>query len=105
LLLGDATGIDDTGFSQTPMTFSLDTIFPNPFNPEATVKFSLSERTSLCLDVYDQLGRRLEYILEGTFDPGSYGVRWGGDEWPSGVYFFRLSGNGVSQTAKATILK
>jgi len=105
LLLSDATGIDDAGNIGAPSAFSLEGIFPNPFNPEARIEFSLSEQVFLSLDVYDQLGRHLECILNGRLDAGSYEVRWNGDERPSGIYFFRLSGNGLSQTVKATLLK
>jgi hypothetical protein len=105
LLLSDATGIDDGGTPEAPSAFSIDRIYPNPFNPEATIEFSLSQKVFVSLDVYDQLGRHLERIMNGSLDAGSYNVRWNGDERPSGVYFFRLSGDGVSQTEKATILK
>jgi hypothetical protein len=105
LLLNDSpVGIDEDP-ELLPELFSLNGVYPNPFNPETIVEFSLADRVDVKLQVYDLLGRSVDIIVNEELEPGTYRVRWSGDGFPSGVYFFSLSGGGVTQTVRATLLK
>jgi hypothetical protein len=105
LLLSDATGIDDDRGGKPPDSFELHGIYPNPFNPQAFIEFSLFRQQVISLDVYDLVGRHVEAVVRGRFEAGTYRVSWDGRDRPSGVYFFTLKGNGVSKTVKAALLK
>jgi hypothetical protein len=98
------SGIDDQN-QNAPGAFSLESVYPNPFNPEATIKFSVSKTTTVALDVFDIRGRLVENIMDQAVNPGIITVRWNGDNYPTGIYFFRLSGNNISQVKKAVLLK
>jgi FlgD Ig-like domain len=83
---------------------------PNPFNPRTSIPFSLAERSSITIDVFDVRGALVRRIGGGTREPGEYVVEWDGrDETGnavgSGVYFYRLDGvNGVAPR-KMVLLK
>lgn len=104
LLLDDGTtGIDDDRLN--PVHFSLESVYPNPFNPEAAIEFSLSENARMTLEVYNVIGERIDLVFDRKFEAGVHTVTWNGRAFPSGVYFFKLKGDGVSSTIKATLLK
>ncbi len=99
-----------SGASVLPQTFSLSQNFPNPFNPETKIKYSLTSKSYIKLVIYDILGRRVKTLAQGTAEAGEYTVRWNGvDEngssVASGMYFYRLLANGQSFARKMTLLK
>ena len=62
-LTSNPSSVDDE-FLITPDNFSISSIYPNPFNPEVTIKFSLSIPDDISLNVYDILGRHIDDIFE-----------------------------------------
>jgi hypothetical protein len=89
-------------------------IAPNPANPRADVRFSLSPGApaSWRLDCFDASGRWMGRIAEGR-DDGSGGDRraaWSardrtGKDLPSGIYFIRLVHGAAQRTAKVAIAR
>ncbi len=54
----------------TPTTFVLEQNYPNPFNPSTTVRFSVPERSSVTLKVFDLLGREIALLVRGELSFG-----------------------------------
>jgi len=84
--------------------------YPNPFNPRTRIDFLLPEPAQVELYVYDLLGRRVTSLLEGQCPAGLHSVEWDGTDRygrrvASGVYFYRLSTPGVTETRKMVLLK
>jgi photosystem II stability/assembly factor-like uncharacterized protein len=82
--------------NEVPQKFNLYQNYPNPFNPITKIRFSLPIPSEgrvheVTLAVYDVLGRELEMIVNGKLTPGAYDVRWSGNNYPSGVYFYKLT--------------
>ena len=78
-----------------PMEFSLAQNFPNPFNPETTISFSLPQAGRVKLAVYNLLGREVRSLVANTMEAGSYKLVWNsldnnGRTVSSGLYFYRL---------------
>jgi len=96
-------GIDSD--SETPQTFVLSQNYPNPFNPATEISFSLPEDSYVTLTVFNAVGQKVETLAEGTREAGSYQVRWDGDGFPSGVYFYRLETQGFTKTIKMLLMK
>jgi hypothetical protein len=65
--------------------------FPNPFNPETTVRFSVAYSSRVVLRVYDLLGREVETLVHRTLSAGTYEVRFNGSALASGVYIVRMT--------------
>jgi hypothetical protein len=85
--------------------------YPNPFNPSTKIKFQIplnkgGERgLSVRLIVYDILGREAATLVNEQLTPGTYEVEWGGGNYPSGIYFYKLLTESVSETKKMILLK
>ena len=86
--------------------FVLEGAYPNPFNPEARFRFAVREAVPVRVELYDALGRRVATLYEGTPTAGQMEeVRIDGSGLPSGSYFVRLVGEGISATRKVVLLK
>ena len=84
----------------TPETQALITSYPNPFNSETTLQFSIAREGEVELAVYDLLGREVGRPINGErLCAGSHQLRWKGTNadgtpLPTGIYFVRLNFNG-----------
>ncbi|MFH1943575.1 MAG: S8 family serine peptidase, partial [bacterium] len=78
-----------------PFKFEI-TAFPNPFNPETTIRYRLKERANVTLTIIDMLGRKVATLAEGERSEGFHSIGWfgkdaAGNSMPSGVYFYRFT--------------
>ena len=88
--LAPATGINDHG-SLLMKTDELYANYPNPFNPNTVISYSLSARSWVTLKIYDSLGREVA-ILTNTEQPvGFYQIKWSASTLSSGIYYALLS--------------
>jgi hypothetical protein len=87
-----------------PSSFSL-SAYPNPFNPSTQIAFSLPKELRVKLAVFDLNGREVKTLVDDVIAAGEHRVLMDGSNLPSGVYFARLSGGGVSRTQKLLLLK
>jgi hypothetical protein len=93
---------------------SLSQNWPNPFNPVTSIRFVVPERGSpvpVTLEVFDASGRLVRRLLDAApLEPGSHSATWDGrsetgEEAGSGVYFYRLSALGQSQSKKMVLAR
>ncbi len=80
--------------------------YPNPFNYQTTLSFSLPERGQAKLIIYDSAGRKVNQPVNRIMDPGMHKVIWDAEGMASGVYFIRLqiSSNKI-MTRPVTLVK
>ena|GEM_PF-506739 len=78
---------------------------PNPFNPMTTIEFSLPKAASVSLRIFDARGRLVATPVSGDRTAGLHSVSWDGRGKPSGVYYYQLQVDGVSETRKMMLLK
>ncbi len=88
-----------------PTEFSLSQNYPNPFNPITTIRFTISDVRFTSLKVYDVLGNEIATLVNEEKPPGSYEVEWNASDFPSGIYFYRLTASTYSVTKKMILLK
>jgi uncharacterized delta-60 repeat protein len=98
-----------------PDRFFLSQNYPNPFNPSTKIKFSIplsrgvptssGRGVSVKLTIYDLLGHEVATLVNEQLHPGTYEVSGDGTNYPSGVYFYKLSAGGFSVTKKMVLLK
>ncbi len=84
--------------------------YPNPFNPAATIRFSLPEAGNVRLMVYDIMGREVIRLVDGSMDPGWQTIIWNGRtidgrEVPTGLYIARLVTPTATKTIKLVMMK
>jgi aminopeptidase N len=93
--------------SSSPPLVTLDQNFPNPFNGETRIRFSISGTQSqwLTVSVVDMLGRTVAGLVDGLKPPGTYDVFFDGNRLPSGVYLCELRYGVHRETRKALLIK
>ena len=85
--------------------------YPNPFNPETTLRFTGAEGSRASLSIFDVFGREVATILSSeVMHCTEREVTWSGKDQtgrslPSGVYFVRLVVDGAMRSQKITLLK
>jgi hypothetical protein len=91
--------------NHVPNQFSLSQNYPNPFNPTTHLGFRIASFGLVKLVIYDILGTEIETLVDEQLNPGTYEVKWNGGNYPSGVYFYRLTAEGNSETKKMMLVK
>jgi hypothetical protein len=86
--------------SEIPVSYVLYQNYPNPFNPVTKIKFDLPKSGNVSLIIYDILGRELITLYDNILKPGFYEAEFNGSDFPSGVYFYKLTTHEVSGQAE-----
>ena len=86
-------------------SFKLFAPYPNPFNPNTTIKFSIPAASNVSLKIYDIIGNEIANLVNGRKDAGEYEVDFNAKNLPSGIYFSTLRSNGNTQTQKLILMK
>ena len=105
-----ATPVDDDGEPNLPSAFELQQNFPNPFNPETIISYTLQHAGQVSVAIYNLLGQQIATLVDETQNAGTHSIIWDGrdhDGRPvaSGVYFYRLKAGDIAQTKKMILLK
>ncbi|MFC1508619.1 T9SS type A sorting domain-containing protein [Candidatus Omnitrophota bacterium] len=79
--------------------------FPNPFNPETTIKYSLLHDTHVELIIYNVSGQVVSAIKNEYSKVGNYSVTWNAGDMPSGLYFCTLKTSNFKVTKKMLLLR
>jgi hypothetical protein len=85
-------------------------VYPNPFNPEATIRYELAHDGPVTLTLYSVLGRRVRRLVAGTGSPGERTVVWDGRDEAgrhcgSGVYTVLLEHGNLRMSRRLTLLR
>ncbi|MBL1213643.1 MAG: T9SS type A sorting domain-containing protein [Ignavibacteriae bacterium] len=89
----------------TPTEFVLEQNFPNPFNPTTKISYTLPERSSVSIKVYDAIGNEIAELANGEKEAGVYEVEFIAENLPTGIYFYHFNSGKFSQTKKMMLLK
>ena len=84
--------------------------FPNPFNPETTIRYEMPDGGSVYLAIYNQLGQKVRTLVNASQAPGIHSVTWdgrdsAGGQVASGVYLYFLRSGTFSQSRKMLLLR
>ena len=112
-LLGDARFsvqvsygvLDNAPVKVIPKDYALSPVYPNPFNPSATVRFDVPEVSRVELQVYDVTGKLVETLLNERMTAGQHQYTWQPQELATGTYFLRLITANQTFTQKVTYVK
>jgi hypothetical protein len=93
-----------------PVATALHANYPNPFNPQTTLRFDIARAGPVSLEIYDLAGRRVITLVNESLPAGAHQRQWDGrDELgrtlSSGVYYGRLTTVEGAQMIKMTLLK
>ena len=101
---GGTVGIDDNG-AALPTAMKLDQNYPNPFNARTEIRFNLASETTVDLSIFNLLGEKVATLASGKMAAGTHSVNWDASNVGSGVYFYRLTAEGKSETRQLTLIK
>lgn len=96
------TGVPDSApvvDETSPVEFSVQPVYPNPFNSTVTVPFSVEKTASVRIALYDISGREVQTLLDGVRSAGNHSVSFNAQQTglSSGIYYVKMtSGNQVS---------
>jgi hypothetical protein len=107
--LGIPSGLDDH-VALTPDRFELGQNFPNPFNPETEIMFSVPSPSNVRIGIYNIMGQRVRTLTDAPYSMGVHRVRWDGRSDAgvavgAGVYICRMEAPGFVQARKMLLLK
>jgi uncharacterized protein (DUF1501 family) len=89
----------------TPSTFSLSQNYPNPFNPTTRFEYTIARTQFVSINIFDVVGRKVATLVNETLAPGKYSAAWDGENFPSGVYYYRLETGTFSDVKKMVLQK
>jgi hypothetical protein len=81
------TGINNNLASVTN-DFVLFQNYPNPFNPATNIKYKIEKTSSVKIIVFDISGKEIRTLINKKQSKGDYEVRFDGNVFSSGVYFY-----------------
>jgi len=95
-----------------PSEFELLPNYPNPFNPETTLRFTVppGKKRAVHIAVYNIRGQQIAVLADGLFEPGPHRIQWHGSDHngqplPAGVYFYLLKSGATRLAGKMVLLR
>jgi hypothetical protein len=103
-ITGTSTGIETEEVSLTK-DFTLFQNYPNPFNPATEIRFALQNDAKVKLSVYNTKGELVSNLKNEKMLKGVHAVNFDASALNSGVYFYKLNVNGMSESKKMVLTK
>jgi hypothetical protein len=88
-----------------PLSFTLKQNFPNPFNPSTRIEYSIPQTAFTHLEVFDILGREVETLVHVIQEKGGHSADFDAGGLAGGLYFYRLTSGGFTETKKMILLR
>lgn len=105
----DATAVLERS-AETPDEFEVSDAYPNPFNPETSIRFDLPFASDVKVTVYNDQGQVIRTLADQMMGPGTFDVTWDGMDsqgraLSSGTYLYVIEAPNLRTTRKVTLLK
>ena len=84
---------------------SIESAYPNPFNPSTNIEYTISNAGLVEILVYDIMGRQVGEIFNEYESAGEHKVIWNAVNYASGIYYIQIKANQDVQTQKVMLLK
>ncbi len=91
--------------SEVPSGYALSQNYPNPFNPATNIKLQIPNSGFVRLAVFDVTGREVAELVNETLNAGEYKVDFNASGFTSGVYFYKLTSAGFTETKRMVLVK
>jgi len=84
--------------------------YPNPFNPETTISFSVTQNSDfVTIDIFNIKGQKINSLVNEQLLKGEHSITWNGEDElsktvSSGVYLYKLKVNGKIEAVKKCML-
>ena len=91
--------------STSPDQFIVHSLFPNPFNSFTTIRIVSEKKQVVTIQTFDLFGRELEQKNNIFIQPGVTEFQWTGRNYPSSIYFLKISSSSSSYYKKLILIK
>ena len=103
------TSTEDDG-RLIPDGYILEQNFPNPFNPETQIRYTVSNAAHVTIAVYNILGQEITRLVDTQQLAGTYTIRWNGKDITglpagTGIYFYRMKAGDTVLTRRMMLIK
>jgi fibronectin-binding autotransporter adhesin len=93
-----------------PDEFALLSNFPNPFNPETTLRYNLRSEEHVEIIIYNVLGQKVRVLVNERQEAGFRQVKWDsmndyGVPVASGVYIYRMRSGAYVRSRKMSVIR
>ena len=93
-----------------PSQFNVSANYPNPFNPSTSIDIIIIDENNLNVSIYDVSGRLINTLKNTSVLPGSYKIRWMGNDlkgrsMPTGIYFLQVHSGKNINSQKVLLIK
>lgn len=91
--------------ARIPDEVQLNDNYPNPFNPTTVIRYGVPEQSTVELNIYNVLGRKVRTLVNEQKSAGRYEVNFNGSGLASGMYIYRLKVGANVLTKKMMLIK
>ena len=100
----------NTGTPSIPKVTKLEDAYPNPFNPNTTIRYQLEKPGRVEIDIYNTKGQIVRSFSQNHDAAGYYNILWDGCDnsgraLASGVYLYKMTSGKYSGTKKLVLQK
>ena len=99
--LSDILGVNEVGGQKSEVGIE---VYPNPANSLLVVSYSLLEKSSLNIGIYDLMGNEVVMLVNQEEEKGEYKIEFDAGKLGSGVYFCKLVAGNSTMTRKIVIV-
>ncbi|MBN2009631.1 T9SS type A sorting domain-containing protein [candidate division KSB1 bacterium] len=95
---------------RAPLTTKLYDNYPNPFNPNTHIRYSLKQDGDVSLVIYNMLGQHIRTLVDANQTAGHHSIEWNGVNdagvnVSSGIYLCVFKTNGYTNVNKMILMK
>jgi len=102
VIVQEVLSADDSVF---PEIYNISNVYPNPFNPIASIDIEIPTSSRVDIVIYNIEGKLIDKLFSGYLPKGYYSMKWNASEFSSGVYFVSMISDAGRITRKAILLK
>jgi len=100
-----AASVKPSHSASAPNGYSIQALYPNPFNHSIRIMFDLPTISMVQVGVFDLSGRLLTYLVQGQLAAGRHEAVWNAVGFTSGIYLVKMETPTFSATKKVTLVK
>lgn len=83
---------------------------PNPFDSSTSIRFTLSRKSYVEIEIYNVNGKLLLVLADSYYGEGNHSVEWNGIDnngrvVPAGLYYYKITSGSFIETKKMLIVK
>jgi len=100
-----STAVDNNQNSSIPQDYHIKDNYPNPFNPQTSIEYSLPEPVHVKLQVYNIKGHLVEKLVDEYQNANRYQIKFNAHDLSSGIYFYRIQAGSFNDVKRMLLIK